>query len=535
MSQQGNQGITPTQEHLENLARCKDPLNGAIFFIENAVYTLDQVDAKNPIKRFPIHKPYLRLYIKLWLKFPHIAIPKSRRMVMSWTNITLYLWDALFNNGRFYGFVSKKEEDSGELVDRAEFIYDHIPEEFLPKALLPKKKRTTKPPVLSFPETNSKIQGFPMGANQLRQFTFSGLLGDECAFWPEAQKFYSASRPTLDGGGRMTLISSRAPGFFKRLVYDQLDVVGDVIPKAGDIQTPMQGIELWVNPKNGFLTIDIHYTADEEKRDPSFAKAIKASMPIRDYLMEYERNWETFEGLPVFEDFSKAIHESKTVLEPHLGLPLLLGWDFGRTPACVVAQLQGDQVVILKEYVEQNMGIERFAPKVMNSLRLLYPEWTQDKDFISWVDPSGFDKGDKDERTCVSIMQSAEGANIKDIRPGLLRWEPRRAAVNKLLLGHNKNGSLFKIHEATAPMLFAGFAGGYRYAESLQELEPKQARPLKDKHSHPHDGFQYLAGGIQSLSKKKRLIKIPTPQYSITKGSGNEQKQDKTGAARYGY
>jgi hypothetical protein len=59
-----------------------------------------------------------------------------------------------------------------------------------------------------------------MGADQLRQFTFSGILGDECAFWEEARKFYSASAPTIEGGGRMTLISSRSPGFFQRLCYD---------------------------------------------------------------------------------------------------------------------------------------------------------------------------------------------------------------------------------------------------------------------------------------------------------------------------
>lgn len=522
--------IRPTEEHLENLARCKaDPL----YFAERAVYTLDQVDSSNPIKRFPAHKPYLRLYIKLWMKFKLIAIPKSRRMTMSWTNIMLYTWDTIFNAGRFNGFVSKKEEDSGELVDRAEFIYDHIPEDFIPSALLPKKKRTSKPPVLEFKEINSKIQGFPMGANQLRQFTFSGLLGDECAFWPEAQKFYSASRPTLDGGGRMSLISSRAPGFFKRLVYDQLDKQGDVVPEAHDIQEPMQGIELWKNRRNGFLIIDLHYTADEEKRGPEFKAAIKKSMPLRDYLMEYERNWETFEGLPVFEDFNKEIHESKRPLEAELGLPLLLGWDFGLTPACVVAQLQGAQLVIIKEFVEQNMGINRFSKKVMQSLKLSHPEWNDlKKDFISWVDPAGFTRKDTDERTCVQEM--AKHGGITDIRPGLLNWEPRKQAVERLLLGHNKDGSYLKVCETTAPTLFAGFAGGYQYPERMMEIEPDKARPLKNKYSHPADACQYLAGGVQTLPKKLAFTEIPTPSYSFSKTEGGKGTQ-KTGAIKYGY
>jgi len=43
------------------------------------------------------------------------------------------------------------------------------------------------------------------------------------AFWSDAEKMYSASIPTLEGGGKLTGVSSPAPGFFKRLVFDTLD------------------------------------------------------------------------------------------------------------------------------------------------------------------------------------------------------------------------------------------------------------------------------------------------------------------------
>lgn len=194
------------------------------FFLSTCVYTQDQVDSKTPIKAFPSHLPYLYTYARCWEKYPKIAVPKSRRMFMSWMNIALYLWDTMFHVGRFNAFVSRKEEAADELVKRAEFIYDHIPEAAISRDLLPRKE--AKFCHLSFPEINSKIQGFPQGADQLRQFTFSGILGDECAFWENAQKFYAASLPTLEGGGRITLISSPGPGFFKALVHDQLDTFG---------------------------------------------------------------------------------------------------------------------------------------------------------------------------------------------------------------------------------------------------------------------------------------------------------------------
>jgi len=67
-------------------------------------------------------------------------------MIMSWTNIGLYLHAAMFKSDQDFAFVSKKEDDAAELVRRAEFIYDHIPEDKIPKSMLPKKKHTQSLP-----------------------------------------------------------------------------------------------------------------------------------------------------------------------------------------------------------------------------------------------------------------------------------------------------------------------------------------------------------------------------------------------------
>lgn len=192
----------------------------------HAVYTKDEADQRNPIKKFPVHKEYLKLYVRFWQREKKIAVPKSRRLMMSWTNIALYTWEAMFHIGRSYGFVSKKEEDADDLVQRAKFIYDHLDPEQIPKELKPACDYTYNK--LKFKEIDSQIRGFPQGADQLRQFTFSGLLFDELAFWEQAEAAYSAALPTIDGGGRITGISSPAPGFFKRLVHDTIDQESDM-------------------------------------------------------------------------------------------------------------------------------------------------------------------------------------------------------------------------------------------------------------------------------------------------------------------
>lgn len=185
----------------------------------DCVVTQDQADTKNPIKDFP-NKSYLKLYFDVWSKELLLAVPKSRRMFLSWATITLYTHDTIFNVGRHNAFVSKKEEDANELVLRSKFILDNLKKK-LPSELIPKYKHRYC--MLEFPDINSKIQAFPSGADQIRQHTLSGMLFDEIAFWPEAEETYGAVAPLLEKGCRITAISSAAAGFFRRLVHDELD------------------------------------------------------------------------------------------------------------------------------------------------------------------------------------------------------------------------------------------------------------------------------------------------------------------------
>jgi hypothetical protein len=186
------------------------------------VRTHDPADKKNPIKAFPIHLEYIKFYVRFWEKYPLILVPKSRRMKMSWVNIALYTWDTTFHVGRHNAFVSKKEDDSNDIVKKAAFILENLDNEKIPKEFIPKFELTYNK--LYLPKMKGLIQGFASGADQLRQHTLSGIMADEMAFWEDAEKMYSASVPTLEGGGRFTGISSPAPGFFKRLCDDELDL-----------------------------------------------------------------------------------------------------------------------------------------------------------------------------------------------------------------------------------------------------------------------------------------------------------------------
>jgi len=56
------------------------------------------------------------------------------------------------------------------------------------------------------------------GADQMRSYTASYVMLDEVAFWEQAEASWGALKPTIQGGGKICLISSANPGFFQRIV-----------------------------------------------------------------------------------------------------------------------------------------------------------------------------------------------------------------------------------------------------------------------------------------------------------------------------
>jgi hypothetical protein len=183
---------------------------------DKCIYTLDQADVINPVKVFP-NRPWLQRVTTDWLDYPLNALFKSRRMTITWLFIFLHLWMAMFREGRAIFFVSDKEDKSDELVQRAVFMYNHIPNDMM---LKPTMKSSFC--YMSFPGIDSYIQGVPQGADQLRQYTASAIFADEFAFWERAKETFMASKPTIDGGGKFTCVSSPKEGFFKDLCFDRI-------------------------------------------------------------------------------------------------------------------------------------------------------------------------------------------------------------------------------------------------------------------------------------------------------------------------
>ena len=485
-----------------------DPL----FFL-SAVRTLDEANKENPIRPFPVHLPYIQLFVKVWQKEKMLLVPKSRRMKMSWVTIALYTWDTMLNFGRHNAILSKKEDDADFLIrGRVKFILENLDTSIFPKELIPRYKYTYN--LIEFPDIHSKIQGFPQGSSQLRQYTLSGIFADELAFWEKTEETFSAARPCLVGGGRFTGVSSPSPGFFKSMVLDTVEDGQQHITEKKfamiNRKKPMHGVEIWRNPVNKFLVFQLHYTADVEKRSLEWKKDAMAGMPLKHFNLEFELMWDVYSGCPVYPDFNKEVHISKEKLYPSIGLPLLIGIDFGLTPAAIICQLIDKTLFVYKEFTAENMGAERFSDIVISQIQVIYPSWRDIKnDYLFFADPSGAFRKDTDERSCFEIL----GAKVGNIIPGEITWEKRRKSVEDLLVKlSNKMGCLV-INNGECPILQAGFEGGYRYPESALELEMNKIRPIKDKHSHIHDALQMITTKVFEINGRPKIV-IPSQGYS---------------------
>lgn len=210
-------------------------------WLATAVTTVDEVDATHPVKPFPTHAcatcaryhgglvpeaccghatqelTGLKLIARQFEtgEPPLLLLPKARRMRMSWLCVALHLRLALSRPHARIFIVSSKQEKSAELIERARGILARLP----PWAGGHRAVADgADPPTLTLVETDAKLVGVAEGADQLRQYTATAILADEFGTWQWPRLAYSAMKPTIEGGGRLTIVSSAYPGTWHEMV-----------------------------------------------------------------------------------------------------------------------------------------------------------------------------------------------------------------------------------------------------------------------------------------------------------------------------
>ena len=203
------------------------------------------------------------------------------------------------------------------------------------------------------------------------------------------------------------------------------------------------------------------------------------------------------DGKPVFPEYADNVHCRPA--DPTPGVPVLVGLDFGLSPAALFAQRKPDGALVwFDELVADEIGAVRFAAALKAKIAADWPELS-----IAFVgDPAGEQRAQTDERTVFEILRG-QGLAVRaapsnafalrreavagpltrlvDGRPGFA-VDPRCRTARRALMG----GYCFRRLQA---------AGRARFHDT----------PEKNGFSHVADAGQYanlgLGEGLRSLGR----------------------------------
>lgn len=226
-------------------------------------------------------------------------------------------------------------------------------------------------------------------------------------------------------------------------------------------------------------------------------------------------------GLPVYPEFNEDLHVSKESLAFLPEIELQLGWDFGLTPACAVAQVSArGQLRILKEYVTKitgkhrndsgmldgQMGTKKFAKTVVRpGLKIDFPNVRAGIDGVG--DPGGNAK-ESDELSAIDHVVES-GLPCKPCYTNI--FEERREAVADLM-NMLIDGQPALIIDPSCKTLIRGMQGEYSY-DRMQVATAERYKLVPDKQgwtTHINDAVQYIA--CQAYRNGPHKKKLPPPR-----------------------
>lgn len=195
------------------------------------------------------------------------------------------------------------------------------------------------------------------------------------------------------------------------------------------------------------------------------------------------------EGEVVFPQYNDDLHG--ILGDVHILIPtdqIIIGWDFGLTPACLVCVFtkQG-QLRCIKEFVSERAEIKTFAENIV------IPYLTQNfhgREILSVADPSGTAGADMG----ISSIQILTKAGIKTLAAKTNKLAPRLEAVRAFLTKLIDGQPAFLMDKKQCETLRKSFLVKYCY-KAIAVVGSDQLKDLPDK-SHPYsdimDCLQYI-------------------------------------------
>jgi hypothetical protein len=204
------------------------------------------------------------------------------------------------------------------------------------------------------------------------------------------------------------------------------------------------------------------------------------------------------DGKPVYPEFNLKLHVADQPIAPAPGIPLSLGLDAGGSPAAVVKQfMPNGQARLLAELcAEPGTGPARFSQMLFE---LLLSQFAGFPIREAWGDPAAFYGADTQNGELawmqtvgksLSIQILPAPSNEPHIRQEAVRWylgAPIDATTPRLII------------DPRCKIIIGGAAAHYKLTKQASASGTDRLDVVKNKYSHPHDGWQYVCLGHRGM------------------------------------
>lgn len=213
-------------------------------------------------------------------------------------------------------------------------------------------------------------------------------------------------------------------------------------------------------------------------------------------------------GKPIYTDYSDRVHCRGFEIPP--GALLRIGYDFGRTPAAVIAhKTAAGQWRVRHELCAFDMGVKAHGELLKKFLAERYPRHDVE---AATGDPSGGEHDAREE----TVFQILEGVGVK-CRPASTN-EPsvRIEAVNSCFRTLIAGEPSLVIHP-DCKLLRKGCIDGYHYRKLKVAGNRYDDKPNKNDWSHVAEALQYLLlGGGEGRAVLNRRPRAPRQRFAVT-------------------
>lgn len=224
------------------------------------------------------------------------------------------------------------------------------------------------------------------------------------------------------------------------------------------------------------------------------------------------------EGKPVTPQWNDKLHLSLG-LTPIPRRELILCWDFGHNPTCVITQTTPlGHWNILEAHVGDGIGVEELVGDVVKPI--LIAKYLPIKcTLVHCGDPAGEQREQTSiHRTAVRMMRRQLGGVFKKgpVKPES-RMEPLRALLTRTVGGRG----LIQVDRELAAPIWHALRGGWHYHVARTGITSGVAK--KNLHSHPGDALSYGAAVYFPLGKagEGKKTSVPVTAGSYWHGQGN--------------